>query len=105
MIEKVPTKAVIRAAETERRMLEEDLGKQRISPNEETTSVMAFCNFLEAAAHGGQVSGAGLPVEHCAFYRKTVHRLVEAGELPFEAKESFEHTFSGTPTKALKSPG
>jgi len=29
-----------------------------------------------------------------SFYRKTVARLVEAGELPFEAKELFDETFS-----------
>jgi hypothetical protein len=101
MIESVPPKAVIRAAEAERRMVEDDLESQRAVPDEEATSVLGFCNFLTAAARGVLVVLPIAPIEHCAFYRKVVQRLVEAGELPFTVKDQFDRTFSRVLFKAL----
>src|SRR5690349_12453156 len=87
MIESAPPKAVIRAAEVERRMVEDDLESNRTVPDEEAISVLGFCNFLTAAAGGVVVALPAAPIEHCAFYRKIVQRLVEAGELPFTVKD------------------
>lgn len=101
MLESVPIKAVLRTADAERRMVEEDLEKKRAEPDENSISVLSFCDFLPQAVSGGYVSLPALPVEHCAFYRKIVHRLVEAGELPPEIVEQFDRIFFEALSKAL----
>ena len=103
MIENIPVKAVLKAAEAERRMVEDDLAKKRIRPSEETRSVLSFCEFLVAAAQGDNACFPVLPIEHCAFYRKIVGKLVDAGELPFTVKEHVDHTFSAVLYRTLTS--
>ncbi len=92
LLETIPVKAIIRAADAERRMVQDDLAKKRTSLDEESISILEFCNFLIDAAHGIQLSLPLWPTEHCAFYRTVVQRLVEAGELPASVKEQFEQT-------------
>ena len=89
MLESIPTKAVLRAAEAERRMVEDDLEHQRTECDQYVISVLSFCNFLTLAVCGVYASMAALPVEHCLFYGKVVQRLVDAGELPLESAEYF----------------
>ena len=101
MLESIPIKAVVRAADAERRMVEEDLEKKRAEPDEYVISVLGFCNFLVLAVRGIYASVPALPVAHCAFYRKIVERLVAAGELPFETMARFERIFSSALYKAL----
>jgi len=101
MLESVPIKAVVRAADAERKMVEEDLEKKRAEPDEDIASVLSFCNFLTLSQNGGHVSLPALPVEHCALYRKIVRRLVEAGELPSESTNEFEGAFSNALSRAL----
>jgi len=93
MLESIPTKAVLRVAEKERQMLEDDLDCRRISLTEDGVSVLHFCHFLGAVVLGTDAVPATLPVEHVMFYRKTVERLIEAGELSASAKERFEAAF------------
>lgn len=105
MLEQIPIKAVVRAAEAERRMVEDDLAKKRTDADTNVTSVLSFCNFLTLAARGISFALPTLPIEHCAFYRKIVQRLVEAGELPAEMKRRFDRAFSESLATALTSPG
>ncbi len=104
MIEDLPVKAILRAADAERRMVEDDLARQRISPNEDTDSVLAFCQFLEAAERGAHFPLPALPMEHCAFYRKIVQKLVDVGELHHNVQGWVDDTFSRALTEALLSP-
>lgn len=104
MLEQIPIKAVVRAAEAERRMVEDDLAKKRTAPDTNVTSVLSFCNFLTLAARGIAFALPVLPIEHCAFYRRVVQRLVEAGELPVEMKQRFDVAFSESLVTALTSP-
>lgn len=101
MLESIPIKAVLRAADAERRMVEDDLEKKRAEPDENSLSVLSFCDFLLRSVSGGCASLPALPVEHCAFYRKIVHRLAEAGELPPEIVEQFDVFFCRALSKAL----
>ena len=101
MLESIPIKAVVRAADAERRMVEEDLETKRTEPDEYVTSVLSFCNFLVLGVRGIYASLPALPVAHCAFYRKIVQRLVEAGELLFETIGWFEGIFRSALSKAL----
>ena len=104
MIEGIPVKAVIRAAEAEQRMVEDDLEHHRALPDEEAVSVLGFCHFLSASAHGVPVALPASPIEHCAFYRNVVQQLVEAGELPFAVKDQIDRTFSRVLFRALTAP-
>jgi hypothetical protein len=94
MLESIPTKAVLRAVEAERRMVEDDLAHKRTERDPYVTSVLSFCNFLTLAVCGIYSSMAALPVEHRIFYGKVVQRLVDAGELPLGAAERFNNSLA-----------
>ena len=94
MIDGMPTHGIIGALELERRMIDDDLASKRTLPLEEARSILSFCHFIDAAQQGSQISPLTLPILQVGFYRKTVHRLVEAELLPFEAREQFENVFS-----------
>src|SRR5579862_9624778 len=94
MLESIPIKAVLRAADAERKMVEDDLKKKRTEPDESVISVLGFCNFLTFAVRGIYASIPALPNEHRLFYRRIVQQLVEAGELPSDIKGHFDKLFS-----------
>lgn len=94
MLESIPVKAVLRAAEAERRMVEDDLEHKRTERDPCVVSVLSFCNFLMLEVCGRHASMAALPVEHRMFYGKVVQRLVEAGELPSGSTEDFNNSFA-----------
>ena len=94
MIDGLPPKGVCRAAEMQRRMLEDDLAWQRDQLTGEKYSVLDFCHFLESAGLGPAAAATPPPLKHVAFYRKTVDRLVAAGELPPAAMEQFDAAFA-----------
>jgi len=94
MLESIPTKAVLRAVEAERRMVEDDLEHKRTERDPYVISVLSFCNFLTLAVCGIHGSMAALPVEHRLFYGKVVHRLVDADELPLDSEENFNNSFA-----------
>jgi hypothetical protein len=100
MIETISPRAIIRALEREHRMLQEDLAYQRPVPPKEAASILNFCRFVEAVKTGAPVQfpAAALPARHLEFYRETVGRLVDAEELPFNAKAEFDNMIcSGHP--------
>ena len=105
MLDKVPEHAVIRTAQAERRMLEDDLAHKRTLPLEEANSILTFCNFLDATLQGSQATFSALPPNHVPFYRQTVERLVEAGELPAGTLERFDANFSRILIRTLRSSG
>jgi len=82
-------------------MLEEDLAHQRPTPTKEAHSVLSFCRFLRAFKSGLKVSPAVLPPTDTAFYRRTMERLIEAGELPEQAQEHFDEAFTVPLLKSL----
>jgi len=94
MLDSIPIKAVLRAVDAERKMVEDDLDKKRTDRDEYVTSVLGFCNFLMLAVCGIYDTITALPPEHRAFYGKIVQRLVDAGELPPEITEHFDKIFS-----------
>jgi len=93
MLESIPIKAVLRAVDAERKMVEDDLHKKRTERDEYVSSVLGFCNFLMLAVCGIYVSITSLPSEHRAIYRKIVQRLVDAGEIPSEIVGQFDRIF------------
>lgn len=101
MLESIPIKAVVRAADAERKMVEDDLEKRRTEPDEDVISVLNFCGFLAGAVGGIRASIPLFPIAHCAFYRKIVQRLVEADELPRDIAPEFDRIFYRALSKAL----
>jgi hypothetical protein len=96
MIETIPVHAILRTLERESRMLEEDLAYQRPIPPTEARSILDFCRFVAAVGNELQIPALTNPPPppHLEFYRKTVARLVDAEELPFDAKMEFDSIFS-----------
>jgi hypothetical protein len=94
MVEKLPAKGVVAAVELEREMLEDDLAHKRTMPMDDVRSIMAFSDFLENATDAARIQTKPVPIHHIGFYRDTVKRLVEAGELPYEAGALFDRAFS-----------
>ena len=102
MIQGVPAKGVLRASELEQWMIKDDLANQRDVALEDTLSILCFCRFLERTKAGEPVHCGGVPEEHLSFYRATVERLIDAGELPYVAKEQFDEAFfQNEPTRKL----
>jgi hypothetical protein len=94
MLESIPVKAILRAADAERKMVEDDLQKKRTESDEYVISILSFCNFLMLAMRGKYAVIPGLPFEHRVFYSKIVQRLIDAGELPYEIKGHLDEIFS-----------
>lgn len=95
MIGCIPAKGVLRAIELEQWMIKDDLANQRETPLEDTVSLLCFCRFLQKSKAGESIHSGDLPEEHLSFYRATVERLVDAGELPYTAVEQFNEAFPG----------
>jgi hypothetical protein len=103
MIDKIPAKGVFMAIELQRQMVQNDLAEKRTLPLKDAHSILAFCHFLNNAISGIHSVSSALPLQHISFYRKTIERLIAAGQLPFEAKELFDETFSPAFLKATAS--
>jgi hypothetical protein len=94
MIDKLPAKAVLSAAQLERQMLENDIEQKRALPMVDVHSITAFCSFLENASDAIRAPRVSVPVQHLGFYRDTITRLVKGGELPCEAGALFDRAFT-----------
>jgi hypothetical protein len=103
MIDKVPAGAIVAVAKREAQMLTDDLANGRMLLEGEVHSILSFCRFLEASQSGIEISPVTLPMTDTAFYRKTTERLVNAGELPSDAREQFDTVFSKPTLKLLSS--
>ncbi len=103
MIDGLPAKGVVAAVRLERQMLEDDMAHKRTLPIEDTRSIVAFSNFLENASDDtASIVRKPVPMHHLGFYRSTVKRLVEAGELPDESFTLFDKAFATIAFRTLK---
>ena len=101
MVDSLPPKAVIKAAKLERQMLDDDLAHKRTMPMAEVRSIVTFCDFLQNGPEAARGVRFSVPIQHLGFYRSTVKRLVNDGELPYEAGEIFDAAFLPAMRKAL----
>jgi len=97
MIEAIPARAVLRTLERESKMVQEDLALQRPVPAAQAASILDFCRFVEAVTQGlaAPAPSAASTAGQINFYRKTVARLIAAGELPLHASMEFDGSFAG----------
>lgn len=96
MINDLPVQAVIAALELECKMLENDKENRRLDVHvqEDTFSILSFGQFVRMAKKGEVTRfDKPLPPDHLEFYRETIVRLVNAGELAPPAMEQFANTF------------
>lgn len=105
MIDGMPTAAISAVVERAGQMLVDDLAHGRTPPDSETRSILSFWHFLKAIQSGYEIPPVVLPMEDTAFYRRTTERLVEAGKLPYTARERFDLIFSRPALKSLGSDG
>jgi hypothetical protein len=101
MIDKLPPGSVLTATERECQMLENDLVTNRPVSKQEVHSILSFCRFLAAAKSKRLVAPTVLPPGHTAFYRRTLARMIEAGEMPESAEEQFDGSFMAPLLKSV----
>ena len=95
LIDALPAADILRVVDRECRMLEDDLGRFRGASADDAISIESFRFFLTAARQRKPVPFvAVLPRVQLVFYRKTLERLIEAGQLSPEARKQFVETFS-----------
>ena len=95
MIGNIPALAVLKALDGECKMLEDDLAHYRLSMTADTLSIFSFREFVQMAKLGVFLHcSMHLPPEHIGFYRETVVRLIQAGELPSSAMNEFDQVFA-----------
>ena len=95
MITNIPAHAIRRVLAEESYMLGLDLARQQSLLPTDVGSILVFSQFIGAGGkcpHRSRISMAWPPA-HVAFYRKTVCRLIEAGDLPLATLAEFEQTF------------
>jgi hypothetical protein len=92
----LPARAVIAVTEREREMIEDDIFQKRPFPVKDTMSILSFCQFIHSLTAGLTPSPCISPSEHIDFYRRTIARLIAAGEFPPVALRQFDETFLGS---------
>jgi hypothetical protein len=101
MIDRLPPEGVLSATERECQMLENDLVTNRPVSKQEAHSILSFCRFLAAAKSKRLVPPTVLPPGHTSFYRRTLERMIEAGEMPESAEEQFDGSFTAPLLKSV----
>jgi hypothetical protein len=102
MVNGLPASVLLKAIKLQHRMFEEDLLYKRVPESPEVDSVLNFCQFITAVSNQDDFCPViRLSLEHFAFYRGIVIRLIEADKIPVEAKAQFDLAFSLDFLKAL----
>ena len=95
MIGDIPEMAILRALDAECRMLEEDLAHYRLVITADVLSILCFWEYVQMAKLGIFLHHSmRLPAEHMQFYKETLVRLIQAGELPPAAINEFDQVFA-----------
>src|SRR5579863_5665065 len=95
IISKLPERAIIGALELGGKILTENISRYRKSFTPDAYSVLCFRKFVRSARLGEAIHYIRfLPPDHIEIYKKTVVRLVQAGELAASAMEQFDGAFA-----------
>jgi len=75
--------------------VEENLAHYRLGITADTLSILSFRKFVQMAKLGIFLHcSMHLPPEHMEFFRETVLRLIQAGEMPPSAVNEFDQVFA-----------
>jgi hypothetical protein len=94
VIRGLPGSAIVRALDAECEMLEEDVEHYRAHLTEDILSILCFRGFVRMAkADSVMHCCLRMPPDHLEFYKETIARLIQEGELPPSAKDQFDDAF------------
>ena len=94
-INDLPTQAVLRVLDIECDMLQKDVEHYGRHIREDDVSILCFGHFIRMVKAGCITRFSRiLPPDHVEFFKETVVRLTQAGELPSTAMEQFDYAFS-----------
>jgi hypothetical protein len=94
-ISSMPASAVLKSMDLECKLLEEDLDGYRASFTGDEFSILYFRQFLRTARSGEMMHCIRcFPKSHIEFYKRTVARLIQAGELKSSALDRFDGAFA-----------
>jgi hypothetical protein len=95
VIRNLPASAILLALDAECKMLEEDVKHYRLNLTEDTLSIFYFRGFVQMVKAGNVMRySLRMPPGHIEFYKKTILRLIQAGELRSSAVDQFDFTFN-----------
>jgi hypothetical protein len=98
MLGKLPAPAIIKALDAECQMLEDDFQHYRLNAfnaTEDALSILSFRGFIQMMKSDTILQcSRHLPFDHLEFYKETLRRLIQAGELPSSAMKEFESVFT-----------
>ena len=94
VIRKLPAPAILRALDAECKMLRDDMEHYRYGLTEDTLSILCFRGFVQMVKTDNVMRCClQMPLDHVQFYKETIVRLVQAGELGPSAMNQFEYAF------------
>ncbi len=95
MISSMPPQGVLKALALECKMLEDDWERNRPGLPEDAVSILCFYEFTRMVKMNNVMRcSTHLPPDHIEFYKETIVRLIDAGELPHSAMNDFNYAFS-----------
>lgn len=94
MVRKLPAQGILRSLDLECQMLKNDIESNRVPLPADAFSIFYFREFVHAIKLGRTLNcGRPMPADHVEFFRETIVRLVQAGELPQAAMDQFDDAF------------
>jgi hypothetical protein len=94
-IDSLPAQAIIRGLDAECHMLQDDLKRYGRKLTDDALSILSFGEYVHMVQAGNVTRCSRcLPPDHIEFYKETIVRLIQAGELPVLAMEEFDFAFS-----------
>lgn len=95
VIRGLPGAAILAALDAECEMLEEDVEHYRSDLTEDILSILCFRGFVRMVkADNVMHCSLPMPPDHVQFYKETIARLIQTGELPPSAKNQFDEAFT-----------
>ena len=94
-INDLPTQAVLRVLDIECNMLQNDIERYGRDLRDDDVSILCFAQFVRMVKTGCITQFKKiLPPDHIEFFKETLVRLTQAGELPASAMDQFDYAFS-----------
>ncbi len=97
MVSNLPAQAILKALEAECKMLQDDFEHYRVGFTEDILSILCFGQFVKMVKTDSVIRcSSHLPPDHAEFYKETIIRLIQAGELPESAMGQFDYAFKSS---------
>jgi hypothetical protein len=94
VIKDLPVPAILPTLSAECKMLQDDIEHYRSNLTEDVLSILCFGGFVKMLkADNVMRCSLQVPTDHVEFYKETIARLVQAGELSPSAMDQFEYAF------------